>query len=170
MNVFKRIEVWILLLLVVGVVLWVLLSNGNSEDGGGAGTSIASDGASSANAVSQRALTRDYGNAKLVLDFHFENHSSEPMLVAPPAVRLLDATGADIPPFFLPFTEHTEVAPGRREKVTQAYWLEAADLEGELWLEISGERLPVKDSSPFDLKSIDNQETREFDSPVWAAP
>jgi len=113
-------------------------------------------------------LTRDYQNARLVLDLSVRNTTLQPRRLAPPFIRLLDANDAEIPPFFLAFSQPPTLAPGTSETHELAFWLDESHLAGEIWLVVGEEDpLPVKDADPFELDLIDNQASRHFKGPHW---
>ena len=113
-------------------------------------------------------LTRDYQNARLVLELSISNTSSQAQRLAPPFIRLLDGKGTEIPPFFLAFSQPPTLAAGASATHELSFWLDERHLAGELWLVTAEQdRLPVKDAAPFELDLIDNQASRHFKGPQW---
>lgn len=166
MNLFKRIEVILLLLLAAGGAVWVLSgsSNGDVYD---LAPQIQSGAESVENRVQRCTLERDHGNARLDLEFRFQNQEPRKLTLQPPQVRLMTAAGKEVPPFFLPFEPLPEIAAGSSQDVRLRYWLEKSDLQGALILDVQGEKLDVKSAAPFDLEKLKNKEPRSFTDTNW---
>jgi hypothetical protein len=165
-NLFKRIEVILLLLLAVGGAVWVLSgsSNGDVYD---LDPQVKVGGESAENRVQRCTLERDHGNARLDLEFRFQNQKTRKLTLQPPQVRLMTAAGKEVAPFFLPFEPQPEIAAGGSQDVRLRYWLEKSDLQGALILEVQSEKLDVKSAAPFDLEKLKNKEPRSFTDTHW---
>jgi hypothetical protein len=53
------------------------------------------------------------------------------------------------------------------QDVQLRYWLDAADLNGGLKLEVNGNTVAVKGSKAFDLKGLKNTEKKTFSPTEW---
>jgi hypothetical protein len=160
MPLLKRLEVWILLALAAGTAAFVLLQD-KSDD-----KALISD-AHAAPPQTQTALLgctleRDYGNARLDLEVRMTNRHDQKLLLIKPAVRLLDGKNEDIPPFILPVERPPELAPHTEATAKLRFWLEQAQLNGALTLELDGERLVVKTAKPLDLSKLKNAQPKKF--------
>lgn len=164
MPIFKRIELWVLLAVVGGGLIWVFTSGGN----GGEDEEAASTGSAGAPLLLHRlTLKRDYGNARLDLDVRVQHRGADKLVLQSPRVKLLTGSGREVPSFFLPFEALPEVAPGSTQDVQLRYWLEARDLDGALTLEVEGQPLPVKGAQPFALDTLKNGEERTLQPGGW---
>lgn len=166
MNLFKRIEVILLLLLAVGGAVWVL-SGSSKGDVYDLDPQVQVGGESAENRVQRCTLERDHGNARLDLEFRFQNQKPRKLTLQPPQVRLMTAAGKEVAPFFLPFEPQPEIAAGGSQDVRLRYWLEKSDLQGALILEVQSEKLDVKSAAPFDLEKLKNKEPRSFTDTHW---
>ncbi len=167
MNLFKRIEVILLLLLAAGGAVWVL-SGSSKRDVDDLDAPTQARGDSSENRVQRCTLERDHGNARLDLEFRFHNSKSRKLILQPPQVRLMTGAGKEVPPFFLPFEPQPEIVVGGTLDVRLRYWLEKSDLQGALTLEVQGEKLEVKSAAPFDLEKLKNKEPCTFTETNWS--
>jgi hypothetical protein len=165
-NLFKRIEVILLLLLAVGGAVWVL-SGSSKGDVYDLDPQVQVGGESAENRVQRCTLERDHGNARLDLEFRFQNQKPRKLTLQPPQVRLMTAAGKEVAPFFLPFEPQPEIAAGGSQDVRLRYWLEKSDLQGALILEVQSEKLDVKSAAPFDLEKLKNKEPRSFTDTHW---
>lgn len=162
MKFYQRIEVWLLLLAGAGAAFWALQPRAGSTAGSWEHDSArAADEAEGARRVTLRGATleRDYGNARLDLDARVRNDGIHPLALTPPHARLLAGPDGEreVAPFFLSAERPPEVAPQAASEVRLRYWLEAADLQGPLLLEVEGEKLPVKSAAPCDLEKFENR-------------
>jgi hypothetical protein len=166
MQLFKRIELWVLLAAVIAGLFFVFGSRhseiDSSSDGG---TSTAAEDAPLK--LLRCILTRDYGNAQLDIELKVRNDGPEKLVMASPAVKLIGAKGREVPGFFLPFQPQAEVPAKTSEDVQLRYWLEKADLEGALKLEVKGKTLEIKGPQPFDLLSMKNTDKKSFNPGAW---
>lgn len=165
MQLFKRIELWILLILLVAGLAFVFTSHPKDNDAGPDTVSAASE--ESALKVHRCVLKRDYGNAQLELEVKVRNDSPATLVLQSPAAKLLGAKGREIPSFFLPFQAQPEVPAKATQEVQLRYWLDAADLAGPLSLEVQGKAVEVKSSKPFDLNSVENSKEKAFTPSEW---
>jgi hypothetical protein len=166
MQFFKRFELWVLLALIVAGLAWVFMSGGkddNSDDTTGA--SITESDAPLR--LHRCMLKRDYGNARLDIDLRVRNDSAEKLVMQTPKVKLLTGKGREVPSFFLPFDPIPEIAPKSSQDVQLRYWLDAADLDGALKLEVDGKSLPIKSDKAFDLKTMANSEEKVMLTGGW---
>ena len=165
MQLFKRIELWILLAALIAGLFFVFGSR-HSDDASSDGTSTTA-AEDAPLKVHRCILTRDYGNAQLDIELKVRNDSPEKLVMAAPAVRLVTAKGREVPGFFLPFQPQPEVPGKATEDVQLRYWLDKADLEGPLKLEVKGKTLEVKGAQPFDLMAMKNTDKKTFNPGEW---
>lgn len=173
MNLFKRVELWVLLAVVLGGMVWVFTSGPAEEDDAGedspprkTGTVVKGDPAKPLQ-VHRSVLERDYGNARLDIDVRIQNLGKDKLVLQTPQVRLLTGSGREIPGFFLPFEPQPEIAPGTTQDVQLRYWLEKKDLQEALTLEVSGNQAKVKGAGAFDLESLKSKEAKTFLPDSW---
>ncbi|RBP39705.1 hypothetical protein DES53_109132 [Roseimicrobium gellanilyticum] len=172
MNLFKRVELWVLLAIVVGGLVWVFTSGPSEEEEGDTppprktGTVVKGDPGKPLQ-VHRAVVERDFGNARLDIEARIQNSGSEKLVLQPPQVRLLTASGREIPGYFLPFEPQPEIAPGTTQDVQLRYWLEKKDLQDGLSLEVSGNKAAVKGATPFDLETLKNKEPKTFQPDGW---
>ncbi len=174
MNLFKRLEVLLLLVLAVGVAVWALVRQDTSAglDGVDPAEHLSDLNperpASGASTIHRSTLERDYGNARLDIDLMVVNPAETKLVMRPPHVKLLTNAGREVPPFFLPFDPPVEIRAATSEDVRLRYWLDAADLKGGLTLLVGGERIAVKSSAPFELEKLKNKEPRVYSYVEWS--
>lgn len=165
---FKRIEIWLLLALMIAGLIWVFTSRSSEE-------SVEDSTPSFTGTVTREAplklhrsvLKRDYGNARLDIDIRVFNSSAESLVMNPPKVKLLTAKNTEVASFFLPFEKLPEVPANSTQDVQLRYWLESEELNGSLTLEIDGQKLEVKDSTPLQLDSLPNGTDQIYSSTRW---
>jgi hypothetical protein len=167
MNFLKRIELWVLLLALMGGILWVFNSAPAEDEGEMQGTASLENANESPLKLHRAVLERDYGNVRLDLDLRIRNDKAEKLVLQAPEVRLLSNGGREVSTFFLPFDPVPEVAAKSTQDVQLRYWLEASDLKGALTLEVDGLLLEVKSSSPLDINSLKNGEKKAVTGLNW---
>lgn len=163
MRLFQRFEVW-LLLLVGGIAIWWSFQSNTTpvEDGPVAGMN-----ADSPFQLRRCTLERDFGNARLDLEVRYKNTSPRPLSMQPPDVRLINAAGKDVPPFILPVERPASVEAQTTSDIRLRFWLEKADLTGPLTLDIRGQKLEVKNHTPFDLEKLENAKPKLWTKSAW---
>ncbi len=112
-------------------------------------------------------LTRDFGNAQLDIEAHVRNDSAETLTLQPPDARLLTAKGREVPGFFLPFQQQPQVPAKSAEDMQLRYWLDSADLNDALKLDVKGQTVEVKSAKTFDLNSMKNSDKKTFNPGEW---
>ncbi len=169
MNFLKRIELWVLLAVILAGLVWVFSSkHADDDESGASGTSTTADAGDAAPLKLHRCVVeRDYGNARLDLDVRLHNDQPEKLICQSPKVKLLTAKGREVPSFFLPFDALPEVPAKTTQDVQLRYWVDAADLQGALTLEVNGKTLEVKTVKAFDWESMKNGEKRTFNAGAW---
>lgn len=155
MNLFNRLEVWLLLILAAGATLFVVWPKSDNK-------SLIND-VQPARPESKLSLLgckieRDFGNARLDLEVRLTNRHARKLMLVAPAVRLLNAQGKNVPDFILPAEHPPEVPPNAEATVILRYWLEQNDLNGKLTLEADGASVEVKSEKPLDLAQLKNGE------------
>lgn len=167
MNLFKRVEVWVLLALLGAGIGFVLVSS-NKDDDDPAALPKQQQVSAGKFTVASLALRRDYANFELRIGVDYDNRDGAEIDTATAAALLADGD-RKIPPFFLAIAPPPKIPAGKRERVELRYWLESADLKGPLWLDVLGARVQVKPAAPFDPESMDNQSERPVRPADWNA-
>ncbi|OAI56235.1 hypothetical protein AYO49_04695 [Verrucomicrobiaceae bacterium SCGC AG-212-N21] len=169
MHLPKRIELWVLLAVIIAGLAWVFLSrdDGDQDATGSVTTAATTEDTQAPLKLHRCTLKRDYNNARLDIDLRVKNDGAEPLAMQAPKVKLLTGKGREVPSFFLPFDPVPQVAPKATQDVQLRYWLESADLQEALKLEIDGKSLPVKSEKPFDLNAMTNGEEKVIQAGAW---
>ena len=166
MKFFQRFEVWLLLILGGGAAFWVLTSK-PSEDGNPEPIEASAAPTSEpAITIHRCSLERDYGNARLDIELRYRNASPRALILQPPDVRLLTADGKEVPIFILPVEKPPQVAAQMAQDIRLRYWLDKAQLQGSLTLDIRGQTAEVKTAAPLDLEKIENHKPKTWTGPV----
>ncbi len=168
MPLFKRIEIWVLLAVIVAGLVFVL----NRPHPIAVEPVRISAPAPPLEVLAplkihRCILERDYGNARLDIELRVQNGTSEKLTLQAPKVRLINSAGREIPSFFLPLEQLPEVPAQSTQDVQLRYWLEAADLNGALKLEVNGNIVEVKGATAFDLMNMKNEEKKIFNEGQW---
>jgi len=161
MQFLKRIELWILLIALVVGLVFVFKSKPHEEDGSAEPSTHLTESDDAPLVIHRCILTRDYGNAQLDLEVRVRNDSADKLVLQSPKAKLLTEKGREVPSFFLPFQPQPEVPAHSTQDVQLSYWLDAADLNGGLKLEVNGTTADVKSSKPFDLNTMKNADSRK---------
>lgn len=164
MRIFQRFEVW-LLLIAGGIAVWWALQAGPGPAETGPATEA--DTTSPALLLRRCTLVRDFGNARLDLEVRYKNAGPRPLYLQPPDVRLTNAAGKDVPPFILPVERPPSIEAQTTSDVRLRFWLEKADLSGPLTLEIRGQKLEVKNTTPLDLEKLENAKPKVWSGAEW---
>ncbi len=163
MRIFQRFEVW-LLLIAGGIAVWWSFPTEGRPD---LDAPVAELNADVPLQLRRCTLERDFGNARLDLEVRYKNTSPRPLSMQPPDVRLINAAGKDVPPFILPVERPPTVEAQTTADLRLRFWLEKADLQGALTLEIRGQKLEVKNSTPVDLEKLENAKPKVWTSAAW---
>lgn len=167
MHFFRRIELWVLLAVVLAGLTWVFMSGRNHDEDVADGGVAAMENAQGPLQLHRCVLKRDYGNARLDIELRVRNNRAEKLVMQTPKVKLLTGKGHEAPSFFLPFDPVPEVSAKSAQDVQLRYWLDAADLQGALTLEVDGKTLPVKSAKAFDLNAMKNDEEKVIEPETW---
>lgn len=161
MSFLKRFEVWLLILLSLGVTLWVFTTEEASE---GNPEPLAAEVTTTEPGlkIHRCTLERDYGNARLDIELRYRNTSPRPFSFQPPDVRLVTAEGKEVPLFTLATEKPPQVPAQTAQDVRIRYWLEKAHLQGALTLEVRGEKAEVKKPAPLDLEKLENGKSKTW--------
>ena len=162
MNIFKRIEVW-LLLAIVGGAIWLVTksedpaSEENEITKGGKSNVVPSHATEIRNSPDAPARPEKFrieewnsvpesGGKVISLKVNARNERPEPLVLDSDNVRLVTATGTAVDRFFLPFDEPPVVEANAESTAELRYWLSDKGTEpsDKLWLEIEGERLELE--------------------------
>lgn len=178
MAFFKRVEVWVLLVLSAALIWFVLGSEPRKEDDpkpGPQDRKIAKADQPKSPPAPERVrleateVTRqgDHLVVSVAVSGHSRSNRAEPL--DDTKARLVTASGAEVPWFFLAF-DPTPTLPAPRaegEPVRLRFWLPAAQSGEALWLEIDGERLPVKEAGAFPWRDLADNQAEVFSSSRW---
>lgn len=168
MNFLKRIELWVLLAVIIAGLVWVFSSkHADDDESGTTGATSTADASDLPLKVYRCVIERDYGNARLDVDVRIRNDEAEKLICQSPKVKLLNAKGREVPSFFLPFDQQPEVPAKTAQDVQLRYWVDAADLQGALTLEVNGKTLEVKTAKALDWESMKNGEKRTLSAGAW---
>jgi hypothetical protein len=167
MSVWKRPEVWVLLVLVVAGASYIVFSGGRGDGDGGGGSGGAGAPVEARLRVGSVELTRDYGNARLEIEIDYDNRSGPEIPLSPPDVVLETGAGEPVDPFFLAGDFPDPIAAGQRDRARLKFWLEPGQLDGALVLKVRGEAVQVKPARPFDLETVENQTTVTIEAGEW---
>lgn len=163
MRIFQRFEVW-LLLIAAGVAVWFSFK-ADAPPAGEAPAAVLNPDAPLQ--LRRATLERDFGNARLDLEVRYRNASPRPLFMQAPDVRLLNGAGKEVPVFILPTERPASVEAGTTSDVRLRFWLEKADLAGPLTLDIRGQTLEVKNSTPLDLEKLENAKPKVWTGAEW---
>lgn len=187
LSIFKRIEVWILLALTAAGLAVVLLSTGPQDDPGDddgrppAGqadkdkpeqppspSAPAEFGHDGPLVIDEVDLTREGEHSYLVeVHFSFDNQRDAELRPVEQA-KLITASGKSVPVFVLAFASFPPPLPAGQETASSMLFsLGAADVVGELTLDIAGSRAAVKSGRSFDPESLRERTTRTFKNLDW---
>ena len=164
MAFFKRVEVWVLLVLTIGIVVAVLRMDQSAEVTGGRGASTtkstAANHAGNSNSATEKApapprhqiaalqIERDGDYAVIEIRLKFPADAAKN---SAQKVRLLRTDGSEVAEFFVPSAATAPATSGISELL---FWADRSTLAGELFLEVDGERLKVKPADDFDLDAV----------------
>jgi hypothetical protein len=137
MNALRRPEVIVLLVLVFAGIAWVIhdVSSRRVPDHD-------HDSRRKIEITSIEVIP-DGAHRRLRIELVASNTASTPIEMAPPAVRLLDATGTAVPEFFQPGMFAPSLPPATEAASWLEYWLTESQLAGPLQLEIDGQQIAV---------------------------
>ena len=149
MPIYKRVEIWVLLVLVCAGIVVVLMTQG-----GGNGSGIGdSDGISPEKAEPPLAFTLQraeiHPEGPLELDVLYRNEGTEEIQLNPPTVRVLNEQGGELPLFFLAFAPPPVAPAGEDTLITLRYRWTDADGK-DLTLVIEDEEVPISLGSSTD--------------------
>ena len=183
LSIFKRIEVWILLVLAVAGLVYVLLSRQEHhaerapqappparQPARPAPTNTAPESAydpGGALEVKSVRVKRNGGEYLTEIDFDYDNQTEETLRTID-AARLITASGKSLPAFFLAFTGAPAELPAKqRSAATVRFGLSSEDIIGELELDVGGQRKAIKSARSFDPEAIASRESKTFNSLDW---
>ena len=166
MRIFSRFEVWFLLVIGAAATWWALRDPAPyAQDPAEIAATTATDAVLR---IHRCTLERDFGNARLDIEFRYRNTSPRPLSMQPPDVRLLASDDREIPPFILPVERPPSVAAGSATDLRLRYWLAEKDLSGALRLDVRGQSVEVKTSEPLVLEKLENGQPRTWTTTKWA--
>lgn len=165
MRIFSRFEVWFLLVIGAAATWWALRDPAPyAQDPAEIAATTAADAGLR---IHRCTLERDYGNARLDIEFRYRNASPRPLSMQPPDVRLLAAGDREIPPFILPVERPPSAPAGAATDLRLRYWLDEKDLSGALRLDVRGQSVEVKSADPLQLDKLENGKPRTWTTTKW---
>lgn len=171
----KRFEVWVLLLLSLAGIAWVFWSEREKGLAEHSEPDTAPGAAESSNAnrppiqIKSRRISREAEHLVLTIEVgRAETAKGGPVAFSEDDARLITESGESLPEFFLAFDPPPVRELNDNDRATLRYWFPKERAAGALWLEIGGERLPVKNPGSA-AKSLDVPEGVEvdLDGPDW---
>jgi hypothetical protein len=165
MRLFSRPEVWFLVLASAIAAWWALREP--EPYAADASEAAASMGEDAVLRIQRCTLTRDFGNARLDIEFRFRNTAPRPLFMQPPDVRLLSSDGREVPPFILPAERPPRVAEKASADLRLRFWLEKEHLGAGLRLDVRGHSAEVKSQAPFDLEKLKNDVPKVWTTSNW---
>ncbi|MFT4547876.1 MAG: hypothetical protein ACI8XO_002469 [Verrucomicrobiales bacterium] len=184
LSLFKRIEVWILLVLTVAGLVFVLLSNNPPDPYAESESPSPVEGDQTAHSKKPSAATKpsmptgplQIGNVTvkregetylLEVGVEFDNQSESPVHAIESA-KLITGTGKSLPVFFLAFTGTPPVFPAKAKTTEDLrFSLLAEDIVGNLRLDLNGQRRDIKSARSYDPESIAINATQTFKQLDW---
>jgi len=167
MNLLKRPEVWLLLVISLGAVVYVFMSDAPAD---GNAEVILPEETPAAVVIHRCTLERDFGNARLDIELRYRNASPRTLILQPPDARLLTGNGKEVPPFILPVEKPPQIAAQTTQDVRLRYWLEKDHLHGALTLDIRGQTAEVKTAETLELEKLENRKTQTWTGKITASP
>lgn len=165
MRLLSRPEVWFLLIASVVAAWWALRDPAPyAQEEAEIAATTAPDAVLR---IHRCTLERDFGNARLDIEFRFRNTSPRPLSMQPPDVRLLTGEGREIPPFILPVEKPPVASEKTATDLRLRYWLDAKDLAASLRLDVRGQSVEVKSKEPLDLEKLENGKPRTWTTTKW---
>lgn len=173
LSIFKRIEVWILLVLTMAGLVFVLLSRDTADPFDEspkpkpAAPSTSKLESTSPITYQTTQLRREGENYIAELSLSFDNQTDAPIRSIDDA-KLITGSGRSIPIFFLAFTGTPPVFPANtKSDATLRFSLLGEDIVGNLTLDIAGERQEIKSTRSFDPEAIAKNESVTFKQLDW---
>ena len=183
MSIFKRIEVWLLLVLSVAGLVYVLLNQQEDVAERFPRTAPATrPPASAAPAAATKnpvfepggqlevkgvRVDRNGGEYLTEVTFSYDNQSDRTLRTIDDA-KLITASGKSLPVFFLAFKGAPPEFPAKQKSTaTVRFELGGEDIIGELHLDVGGQRQPIKSPRSFDPEAIASRSSKTFNSPDW---
>lgn len=143
MNPLRRPELWLLLVLVMAGLTWVAVTQSRSRSPETSGLSAGGSGMVDDLEITRTQWTPDGTHRRLRVEFTAENRAAEALDVSPPTVRLLDASGAEIPVFFVPGAFPPALAPGTRSASWIEFWLTDPQARSSMTFIVHGRRVSI---------------------------
>lgn len=174
MALFKRFELWLLLILIGGGLYYVLLLQTPKKSNGRAPLTQAHNETDIKPSpldtprftLKKTSLTRDGDHFMVQIDMQCQQSSSEALQLQTPHTQLLASGAREMKVFFLPFQPKPTLAEAKGKTFTLRYWLTRDDLKSPLTLKIGSTKVPVK-SAHFDPDSLPDKHSKTFTTTEW---
>ena len=167
MRLHTRPEVWFLLIASAAAAWWALREPAPYDTEALPSAAGSAEVEAATLRVQRCILTRDVGNARLDIEFHYENRSPRPFFMQPPDVRLLTGDGKEVSIFILPSEKPARIAENAAADLRLRFWLEKEHLLGPLSLEVRGQTAKVKSAAPLALDSLPDAEPVTWTTTEW---
>lgn len=172
MSLLKRLELWVLLIL-IGGGLWYVFTLEDSENGQGRPAIVTEEPASTGQvkpvthfSLQKTTLTRDGDHFLAEIEIHCRNDQQQALDLVPPGTRLVAAGGQEVAAFFLPFEPAIKIPAAGEKDVTLRYWLSHDQINGPVSLLIDKETIPVKIGG-FEIDMLSDKQSRSFPGTEW---
>ena len=174
MAVLKRFELWLLLILISGGLLYVFnIENADDEHGRAPITTTDADDSVVPEplprySLQKTTLTRDGDHFLAEITIHCRNDHEQALKFISPGTRLMAAGGQEIPAFFLPFQPASQVPKSSEADVTLRYWLSNDDIIGPVSLQINEDIIPIKRGG-FKIEALPDKQSLSFTDTDWSS-
>ncbi|MCF6313519.1 MAG: hypothetical protein L3J39_13825 [Verrucomicrobiales bacterium] len=175
MALFKRFELWLLLILIGGGLYYVLQVESPKHDRGREPLSQIEDEPTTQPAaqdtprfsLEKTTITRDGDHFIVQIDLQCQQSSGKTLRLQTPHTQLLASGARAMEVFFLPFQPQPTLAEAEGKTFTLRYWLTRDDLKSPLTLKIDNTEVPIKKSAHFDPDSLPTQQSKTFTTAEW---
>jgi hypothetical protein len=177
LSIFKRTEVWILLVLTVAGLVFVLLSRESDERQDSppepidapppTDTGPAEFEAAGPIEIKSVTVKHEQDIFLAEVNFRYDNQTDATISTLDQA-KLVTATGKSTPVFFLAFTgAPPNLRPMMKSDLSLRFSVRGEDLVGELTLAIGDQRATVKSKRSFDPETIGQLQVKTFNTLDW---
>lgn len=174
MALFKRFELWLLLILIGGGLYYVLQQQAPKLDSRRAPLSQTQNQPATKQTpqnkprflLKKSSITRDGDHFIVQIDMQCQRNNDKALLLQTPHTQLLASGAREMEVFFLPFQPKPSIEEAKGKIFTLRYWLTQDDLKSPLTLKIGSTELSVK-SSQFEPQNLPNKQSKTFTTNQW---
>lgn len=112
-------------------------------------------------------MRRQGGRAQLVITALWKQSGQSVVRLEAPLVVLRPANGTPVDSYLGPFLPEAVLSGRDPAIVALSWWIKAEDLAGAVFLEVSGQTLPVKSKTAFDFPALPENQTVPVSFPDW---